>query len=348
MKNILNDPKNLRYNLNTIIPVLVFLTCILSALITCRSHDFLSHDLFWIFGVSFFSAFCAFLVVFAITRPVNDLARKVEKIVKFEKAGKEKGDMIEIYHLIERLTELLELKNDKNGDLEKNIIEDIERLEYIVPLGYLSLTVAHEVRNPLNTITGMSELLKGKIQDGQASLYVEAILKAANKIDVFTKELLDFTDNEIFNENFNINELIEDSIKTLGMRFQNVRCDFKINNPVNFKGDKNKIYQSLHNILKNAFEYEQDNGHINVEIKLIDKLYISIQNKHSMIDKEDMKSIFKPFFSKKKGGRGLGLFISMKNIRLHKGDIEVESNEEGTTFTIELPMERQRVRSLDE
>jgi len=136
LKNIFNDPKNLRYNLNTIIPVLVFLTCILSALITCRSRDFISHDLFWIFGVSLFSAFCAFLVVFAITRPVNDLARKVEKIVKFEKAGREKGEMVEIYKLIVRLTELLELKHDKNDNLEKNIIEDIERLEYIVPLGY--------------------------------------------------------------------------------------------------------------------------------------------------------------------------------------------------------------------
>jgi signal transduction histidine kinase len=119
-----------------------------------------------------------------------------------------------------------------------------------------------------------------------------------------------------------------------------VKCIFNKTDYINFTGDKSKIYQSVHNILKNAFEYEKDGGSINVDVKLADNLYIIIYNKHSKINKEDMDSIFKPFFSKKKGGRGLGLFISMKNIKLHKGNISIESGEEGTTFTIALPMEK--------
>jgi hypothetical protein len=52
-----------------------------------------------------------------------------------------------------------------------------------------------------------------------------------------------------------------------------------------------------------------------------------------------LQSLFKPFFTKKKGGKGFGLFISMRNIKLHGGDIKVESGDNGTTFTIELPLE---------
>ena len=338
MKSFFKDPKNLRYSLNTTIPAIVFLTNILSALIASRSRGLSLYDLLWILGVSFFSSFCSFLVVSAMTQPVKDLVRKVDKIMRFEESRKESGGMVEIYELIERLMGLLKSKQDNNMSVEKGIVEDIERLDYIVPLGYMSLTVAHEVRNPLSTITGMSELLKENMEGRQAALYVETILEAAKKIDVFTKELLDFIDNEVFNENIDINALIEDIIKTLSARFQLVKCIFKKTDTVNFTGDKSKIYQSVFNILNNAFEYEKDNGNIYVEVKLSDKLYISIHNENSRIEPEDAESIYKPFFSKKKGGRGIGLFISMKNIKLHKGDITIKSGEEGTTFTIVLPV----------
>lgn len=338
MKSFFKDPSNLRYSLNTIIPVIVFLTSILSALVAFRLHKLSPNDLLWIFGVSFFSCFCSFLVVSAMTQPVKDLVRKVDKIMRFEESRKEKGGMIEVYQLIEKLLDLLKSKHDNDMSVEKNIIEDIERLDYIVPLGYMSLTVAHEVRNPLSTITGISELLKEKIKDRQAVLYVETILEAAKKIDVFTKELLDFIDNEVFNESFDINALTEDAIKTLSERFQLVKCVFEKTDSANFTGDKNKIYQSVYNILRNAFEYEKDSGNIHVETRLTDRFYISIHNNNSRIKEEDMESIYKPFFSKRKGGRGLGLFISMKNIKLHKGNITVESGEEGTTFTIALPV----------
>lgn len=338
MRSFFKDPKNLRYSLNTIIPVIVFLTSILSALVAFRLHKLSPNDLLWIFGVSLFSCFCSFLVVSAMTQPVKDLVRKVDKIMKFEESRKESGGMIEVYQLIEKLMELLKSKRDSNMFVEDNIIEDIERLDYIVPLGYMSLTVAHEVRNPLSTITGMSELLKQRMDDKQSVLYVDTILEAAKKIDVFTKELLDFIDNEVFNENFDINELMEDAIKTLRERFQLVKCVFERTDSANFTGDRNKIYQSVYNILKNAFEYEKDGGSIYAEARLTDRLYISINNNNSRIKDEDLGSIYKPFFSKRKSGRGLGLFISMKNIKLHKGEIKVESSDEGTTFTIALPV----------
>jgi signal transduction histidine kinase len=339
MKSIFNDPKNLRYSLNTIIPFVVFLTSILSATIGYRSaKNFYDSYFILIFVVSLFSSFCSFLTVSAITQPVMNLVKKAEHIVRFGELRKEKGQMMEIYTFIEKLTELAKQKEFGGEKTQSDMKKDIERLDYIVPLGYMSLMVAHEVRNPLNTITGMSELLKEKMVERQAIAYVEAILDSAKKIDAFTKELLDFTDDGIEQEEFDANLIVKESLNNLHRQFENVKCDFVTNiENILFTGDRTRIYQAVYNLLKNAFQYEVEGGYVKVETKYNDILTILIYNRSSTIKTEDIEGIFKPFFSKRKGGRGLGLFISIRNIRMHGGDINVETGNGGTTFTITLP-----------
>ncbi|MCX5807142.1 MAG: HAMP domain-containing sensor histidine kinase [Proteobacteria bacterium] len=339
MKSIFNDPKNLRYSLNTIIPFVVFLTSILSAMIGYRSAlHFYDSYFISIFIVSLFSAFCSFLAVSAITQPVINLVKKVEHIVRFGEFRKEKGQMMEVYTLIEKLTEMAKHNKFGGEKTHSDMKKDIERLDYIVPLGYMSLMVAHEVRNPLNTITGMSELLKEKLIGEQAMSYVNAILDSAKKIDIFTKELLDFTDDGIEHEEFDINTIIKESMDSLHKQFDHVKCDFVTDTEnIIFRGDKTRIFQAVNNLLKNAFQHEAAGGYVKVETKCNNILKILVYNKSSSIKTEDIEAIFKPFFSKRKGGRGLGLFISIRNIRMHGGDINVETSNNGTTFTITLP-----------
>lgn len=334
----LKNPENLRYSLNIVIPLLVFLTSILASVIAVRTHDMdAEHFLLWIFGVSSFTAFCSFIIIFAMTQPIKELIEKVEKVIRFEKAGKTKGQMMEVYRLIERLMELVRLERSEGEKGGSDIKRELERLDYIVPLGYMSLMVAHEVRNPLNTITGMSELLKGKLEGSKANLYVDTILDSAKKIDDFTKELLDFTDDSIEKAEFDINSVIRESINNLEIQFHDVRCDFNAEDHISFEGDKNKIYQALNNIIKNAFEYEKDSGYVRITTKMDNAIEISVFNQNSVVPEEEKENIFKPFYTKRKGGKGIGLFIAMRNIKLHGGDIKVESGEKGTTFIVQLP-----------
>jgi signal transduction histidine kinase len=201
--------------------------------------------------------------------------------------------------------------------------------------------VAHEVRNPLNTITGMNELLKNKLDDPQLQKYVQVSLDAAKKIDIFTKDLLDFTDDVVHAESFDINGVIDESYNALRYDFKEVTCDFQKGELPPFIGDRNKIYQAIHNILKNAFDYERDGGYVNVTSAFDQSFVISIYNKNSRVEPDIADTIFKPFFSKKKGGKGIGLFISMRNVKIHSGDIKVTSGDEGTTFAITLPIQNQ-------
>ncbi len=342
LKAFFGNPRNLRYNLNTIIPVLVFLTSILSAAVVGWAVKSTQTHLILVLGVAGFSAFCSLLVVLAMTQPVKAIMVRAEKMIKFEESRKEKGQMIEVYQLIERLMDLAGERNAGSRGHDEGLVAGVENLDYIIPLGYMSLMVAHEVRNPLSTITGMTELLKGKTDDPTQTTYLNTILDASKKIDLFTNDLLDFTDGELVREHMDIRDVVEEALNSVRAQFTQVKCDFAGDQGCIFDGDRHRIYQAVQNIVKNALEFERSagpEGLVTVSIECGDELMaLRISNRHSRIEPEDMGSVFKPFFTKKKGGRGIGLFIAMRNVKMHGGEIKVESGEDGTTFTIMLPV----------
>lgn len=341
LTSFFKNPANLRYNLNTVVPIVIFLTTILSATVIGHVPGTSHARALWIGIIALFSASCSFLVLMAMTQPLKALMEKAERLIKFEESRGKKGQMIEVYQLIERLMEYAgERKADSDGP-DKSIITDIEKLDYIIPLGYMSLMVAHEVRNPLSTITGMTELLREKVVDSTQRAYLGTILDAAKKIDLFTNELLDFTDDDLLKESFDVNEMVMEVVNAMKTEFPSVECEFMKADVLPYTGDRHKIQQSIHNIARNAFQFENmvlNSGFVKIETSCPGALVVRVYNRNSIVDKEDGKNMFKPFFSKKKGGRGLGLFISAKNVDMHGGKIEMESGNEGTTFTIELPL----------
>jgi signal transduction histidine kinase len=341
LKGFFRDPGNLRYSLNTIVPLVAFLTSLFSIAIGLNVIASARSNVvwFWIFGVCLFSALCGLIVVRAMTQPINDLVKKAEQFVRLEEFRKERGQMMEVYKLIERLMDHIQTRADEGE--RTTLIESMEKLDYIIPLGYMSLMVAHEVRNPLNTITGMSELLQQRVTDESQKRYIVAMLEASKKIDVFTRELLDFTDNELALERFNVYEVIHDSVNAIKEDYRDVQIDYPKKGNLVCLADRTKLYQVVHNILKNAAGYEKGGGTVKIDVERNeDTISITIFNKGSRIQKSEYESIFKPFYTRKKGGKGLGLFIGMRNMKLHGGDIKVDSGEQGTTFTIELPAKK--------
>jgi signal transduction histidine kinase len=340
-KGFLRDPNNLNYNLRIIIPFIVLLTSLLALAIGANVLAPIKTNVMWawIIAACLFSAFCSFIVMRAMTQPINDLVQKAQQYVKLEEIRKQRGKMIEVYSVLDRLIEYIQEKANENE--KSTLLSGIENLDYIIPLGYMSLMVAHEVRNPLATIIGMSQLLKEKVSDDSQKQYIDTMLNASRKIDIFTHELLDLNDNELTREEFDINDVVEEAIRNLSQEMKQVNCTFQKNRTFPCFADRTKIYQIIFNLLKNASYYEKESGLINVGIREEGQtMYIAIYNKNSKIEQENLASLFKPFFTKKKGGKGFGLFISMRNIKLHGGNIKVESGDTGTTFTIELPLER--------
>jgi two-component system sensor histidine kinase HydH len=293
-------------------------------------------------GTAAFSAFCAFLIVRAMTHPIQELAQKAEKLIRFEESRKERGQMIELFQLMERLIEFVRSRETKPGE-KKEILQEVEKLDYILPLGYMSLMVAHEVRNPLSTITGMAELLKGRMEERVREAYLDKILEASRTIERFTRELLDFTDDQVLKEHFDVCEVISDVKAALAMEFYGGRWEWAGEETCLYNGDREKIQQAIHNVMRNAVEFEKlvgPSGLVRVTVKKRDgHLEVSVYNRNSRIEEGDFGNIFKPFFTKKKGGWGIGLAIAKRNVEMHGGKMIVESGAEGTNFVMKLPLQ---------
>lgn len=322
-----------------IVPLVVFLISLLSVAVGSNILAPLRSSIvwWWIIALALFSWIASFIIIWAMTQPIKDVVRRAQQYVTLEKMEKDRGRMIEIYKLIEQLTEYVRVHGGKGNKTE--LMKSIESLDYIIPLGYMSLMVAHEVRNPLNTITGMSELIRQKTTDESQLVYIDMLLDAARKIDIFTHELLDFNNNELNKEFFDIGDIIDDAIHSLGHALDHVTCEFPKPEKLPCLADRTKIYQAVFNVLRNAAEHEKKDGYIRISVSVAgNNREIVIFNKHSVIDKEDLESLFMPFFTKKKGGKGLGLYIAMRNMRLHGGNITVQSGADGTSFILTLPL----------
>jgi two-component system, NtrC family, sensor histidine kinase HydH len=332
------DPGNLRHRLNVVIPLLVFLTSLLAGIaaraIEADEQVFYARTL----AISLFCALCSLVVSLAITRPLEDILSRAGRLIRYKGKQSERGRIIEVYRLIESLMERVRKGDPADASGIRSTEEDLEELDYLLPLGYMSLMVAHEVRNPLATITGMTELLKARLTDPRLREYADVSLKAARRIDTFTKDLLDATERELFEEEIDIEVQVREAVEAMSLELKGVKWDIeKSRHTGHFFGDRNKIYQALANIIRNAFEYEAPGGEVRVRIQEGDPLRVEVFNSHSRIEAGDLEQVFKPFFTKKKGGRGIGLFVAQRNLRLHGGDIFVESGPGGTTFTLELP-----------
>jgi two-component system, NtrC family, sensor histidine kinase HydH len=342
LSRFLRDPGNLRHRLNVVIPLLVFLTSLLTGVAAGALAG--DEEMLYVrtIVVSLLCAVCSLGVSLAITRPLDDILSRAGRLIRYEGARSERGRIIEVYRLIESLMEKVRRGDPADASGIKDAEEDLEKLDYLLPLGYMSLMVAHEVRNPLATITGMTELLKTRLDDPRLKEYADVSLKAARRIDTFTRDLLDATERELFEEEIDVEDLVREVVQAVSHELGGVKWNIEANRETEpFLGDRNKIYQALANIIRNAFEHEVPDGAVTIRIQGGDPLRFRVMNGRSRIEAEDMEQIFKPFFTKKRGGRGIGLFVARRNARLHGGDISVESGSQGTSFTLELPRKRE-------
>lgn len=316
--------------MRTVVPLVVFLTSLLCFALAENLPLIPGPRLFWILSISLLTSFCSFLLVCAMTAPLKEVLRKAERVMALKK--KEESELLDIYMLLQKLSEVAE---EGVYGLER---KDVDRLDYLVPLGLMAATTVHEIKNPLATIRGMAELMKEKAGEKER-IYLQKLVEATERIDDLAKALLDLSDRELVLEPVQLKDLLLQIVEHQRVRFPLVRVELCLSE-VEVMADRKKIYQSVDNILQNALEFERNGGYVRLELKRDEHgAYLSVFNGGSTIDKDDLPHIFKPFFSKKKGGRGLGLYIARKNVRLHGGEITVEAKE-GVTFSIFLPLRK--------
>ena len=213
--------------------------------------------------------------------------------------------------------------------------------------------VSHELKTPLSSIKGVSELLERdknmNLEDREE--FIGIIRKEASRMETILSDLLviskmDRIDYELKLSKTDISSVIKDSVKLLERMAISKNIDISVDVEsliMNF--DKVKLEHVFINLIKNAINYT-DQGDIIVTGKIMNNYYeIVFTDTGIGIPEEEMENIFKRFYridgarSRDSGGSGLGLSIVKNVVKKHGGEIEVISEiNKGTKFVISLPI----------
>jgi two-component system sensor histidine kinase VicK len=221
---------------------------------------------------------------------------------------------------------------------------------------------AHELRNPIQPILGLSEVLSSLIKDSRQHELIDVIYRNAKSLHRLSEDILDITRIEsqslqLNKERFNIIEVIQNAIRDSKNinRKNNNKKDLKIellspeNESIFVTADKGRVNQVIFNILNNAVRFTEDTtgGRITFMIEKDDddqEVVINVKDTGKGIDPEIMPKLFTRSATKSSGGSGLGLYISKNIVEAHGGKIWAENNADGTgaTFRFSFPINQKK------
>jgi iron only hydrogenase large subunit-like protein/nitrogen-specific signal transduction histidine kinase len=254
-------------------------------------------------------------------------------------------------YTIEKLHNYIRELNISNDKLA-NVQEALKQSEKLASLGQLSAGIAHELNNPLGVITMYSNILKDELEQNNEDIKndLELIVEQADRCKKIVGGLLNFArKNQVnFNE-LDLNTLIKNSVSSVVVPSNViVEINFLKEDSIAM-ADRDQLTQVFSNLIKNAIDAMPDGGSINIEMKPNgNDVIIEVSDTGHGIEKENIGKLFTPFFTTKPIGKGTGLGLSIIYgiVKMHKGDVTVNSNADpatgptGTTFKIRLPRHR--------
>lgn len=241
-----------------------------------------------------------------------------------------------------------EMSRKMASDIEqlRALNEQLIRTEKLASLGTLSAGVAHEVNNPLASISSLIQIMQNKPNlDDETKEKLRLISTQITRITQVTKDMMDFARvRPAAKSRIDVNELVDTSIRlaSFDREFQRLKVTKNYSDSLpNVFADADQLQQVFLNLILNARDAMKENGELSVKtMQTIDKVAVEIADNGSGIDEANLKQIFDPFFTTKPAGKGtgLGLAVCYGIITAHGGKIEAESNKDGTKFIIILPI----------
>jgi two-component system, NtrC family, sensor histidine kinase AtoS len=227
----------------------------------------------------------------------------------------------------------------------------LQQAEQLAALGTVTAGVAHEIRNPLASLRGLTELLGRDVQPGDPRhKYVDTMLDSIDRLNRLIEDLLVFSRPKTgkvtpVDLKQAAAEIVSLTQHGLGERQVTLHLSFDPLQYLVVCANRQRICQVLTNIILNGVQAAPDGGRVTVSVtERADHAHISVHNTGSFIPDDIRRQLFVPFFTTKASGTGLGLAIAQQIVTAFDGRIDVESDlDTGTTFTIELPLAREAV-----
>ena len=293
-----------------------------------------------------------------LIKPVNEkilltnielsIFKQNEQIKRNLKVLKEINDELEI-KVRERTKELYDKNEQLSNEIKQRLEaeEKLKKSERLTTIVKMSAVLAHEIRNPLNSIKINTDILSSldNISDSNKRR-LQIIKKEVNRLDGLVKEVLQYSRiNSLLKTEFNLHQFF-DNLRTQFLQgYLAKKIDFiNESESISIYADNEKLSQVFWNLIINAYDALPENGIITIYTER-GQNEISILVKDNGFGIPDKEKIFEPFYTTKSMGTGLGLSISENIIELHNGSLTLLKSKPGETiFCVKLPLTNKRNR----
>ncbi len=217
------------------------------------------------------------------------------------------------------------------------IEKQLKEKEHLALIGEMAAGIAHELRNPLASISGSVQFLKNEIilEDEHKNL-MNIIVKESKRLSNSIEEFLEYTKSTPLNkETFDLSNLLNEIVTLININSKNIKFIKRFNENVKIFADEKKIKQVVWNLLANSVKAIKEDGIIEITIIQGTNTSLYIKDNGIGIEKKELKNIFTPFYSKFTSGIGLGMSIVNRIINEHNARIKVTSDKNfGTEIKI--------------
>jgi signal transduction histidine kinase len=297
-------------------------------------------------------AICGVVIVVLVTtiqRPMVELQDQMERVgegdltasVSFVKRNDEIGDLGRNFNL------MVQQLRESREEIERLHRTQMSRAEHFATLGELATGLAHEIRNPLAGIAGVIEIVG---RDLPASSPAKAVVKdVREEIAQINRILTDLlgTARPRASEMrpSDLNTTVEHAVMLARQQVLSKPIQIQFTPAADLlevEHDSDQMHQVLLNLLLNSVQAIEGSGLVRVALFAKDSgddAVITVSDTGRGIPPEHLQNIFRPFFTTKGNGTGLGLSLARRIIEEHHGRIEVASSSgKGTTFSVTLPL----------
>lgn len=224
--------------------------------------------------------------------------------------------------------------------------ERLRQADRLATLGRLSANIAHEIRNPLASLTGAIEVLAasgtaGELRDRLANI----VIKESGRLNAILRDFLEYArPAPLTRARVNVCETIDEVLILLEQKASpgTLKVARELPPSLEWDVDPQQFRQAIWNLCLNAVQAMPEGGELRVAAAVVNGgLTVRVSDTGDGIGATDVHHVFEPFFSTKPGGSGLGLALVHRVLQDHGGEIEVESTPGvGSTFTLRVPTRR--------
>ncbi|HEX8815040.1 MAG TPA: ATP-binding protein [Terriglobales bacterium] len=348
-----NLPVRINWQIKAVMPIVFVLLngMLLFTVATLSWQNHERHTILYVAAAGAVAICGAFLLVLThtIQRPMVEMQEKIARVgqgnfnvaVSFAHRNDEVGDLGRNFN---RMVEQLKSSREEIEHLHRT---QMSRAEHLATLGELATGLAHEIRNPLAGIAGVVEIIARDLPpESPARAVVKDVRLEIAQINSILTDLLQTARPHAPDIRLSdLNTTVEHAVMLARHEALSKPIEITLKKDPKLpevEHDSSQMHQVLLNLLLNSIQAIDGAGKITVDLDSHeDMARIVVTDTGRGIAVEHLANIFRPFFTTKGNGTGLGLSLARRIIEDHRGYIGVESTVgEGTRLTVELPMRR--------